>query len=898
MLTPVQVCIPSDEERMNDLAGAMERMRVDWAFLTPSVASLLNPDHVPSLHTLVYGGETATVTNVTTWADRLHLINSFGPAETSVWSHAHPRFAMTGVGSDVGWSLGCATWIVDPDDVGRLMPVGAVGELLVEGPNVALGYYKDAEKTAHAFVQELPFLPGGRHNRIYRTGDLARWLPGGRVQFLGRKDTQAKLHGLKVDAREVEDKIRAALGGTIGLEVAVEVIHSPADPNDSRLVAFINTTPPGQPQDRINAALVGDGAALQQFGERTKGLRAALASVLPAFQVPSFFVPLTSMPLNASAKTDRKRLKALVVDAGFEGISRFALSSRPTVVAPQSEMERQLHKTWCAILGLAPASFGVEAHFFECGGDSIAAMKMVSLARARGVPLLYEDLYTHPRLGDLAARVAGKAPAVAGDWRPEVPAFSLIPPGSVNLELLRVRAADLAGVQPSAVVDAYPLTPVQDAMVRATLAQPGVFQLHQVFEITGHVDLDRLERAWNRVVAAHAILRTRIVKCHEGTLVQVVLRPVDGVLHADCPSTDVEEFLAADRNREFQFGQRLTRATLLNKKWFILALHHSVYDGWSLNKTCERLELEYACLGQGEGAENAVAPEPVKFSHFIQALQDQDQEAATAFWRDALSGAVTRPLGRKTAADRPPNRLLHHEITLPAGTQPKGHATPAELVCAAVGLAMHHQCRTADTVLHLVSTGRSLAAVPGLEDMVAPTVTSSPLRLRHGPPEATVPAFVAHVRDQLRALAPHEHYSFERAARLHADAEVACRAAPLVVVHPFDPYTRPAAGASGLQRREPYLFGGDINPLVLDISLVAHGKALHGLTVRSFFADEVLEEQAVRRLVAVLDRVVRAMVGTESVGSGDVDSLLRAVETAGLDELERTMTLTRRADER
>ncbi|KAH6990471.1 hypothetical protein BKA56DRAFT_610075 [Ilyonectria sp. MPI-CAGE-AT-0026] len=82
------VCIPSDHERMNDLAGIMERMGVHWAFLTPSVASLLDPNHVPTLKTLLFGGESATVTNVKKWPSQLHLINSFGPAETSIWSHA------------------------------------------------------------------------------------------------------------------------------------------------------------------------------------------------------------------------------------------------------------------------------------------------------------------------------------------------------------------------------------------------------------------------------------------------------------------------------------------------------------------------------------------------------------------------------------------------------------------------------------------------------------------------------------------------------------------------------------------------------------------------------------------------------------------------------------------
>lgn len=284
------------------------------------------------------------------------------------------------------------------------MPIGAIGELVVEGPNVAARYYKNPEKTQHAFVKSLLFLPEDRRNRIYHMGDLACWMPGGRVQLLGRKDTHVKLkrHGLNVDVGEVENKIRAALDGGVGLEVAVEMIENPSGTSDSRLVAFMNTMPAGAPQDCDNVTIVADEETLRGFVERTKGLRAELASALPAFTIPSFFVPLTSMRLSASAKTDRKRLRALVADMGFASLARFAPSTQREVRAPQTKTEKLLHKMWCTVLGLAPEDFGVEADFFECGGDSIAAMKMASLARAGQVSLAVQDVYDHPVLGALS----------------------------------------------------------------------------------------------------------------------------------------------------------------------------------------------------------------------------------------------------------------------------------------------------------------------------------------------------------------------------------------------------------------------------------------------------------------------------------------------------------------
>jgi aryl carrier-like protein len=880
---------------MNDLAGAMERMRVDWAFLTPSVASLLNPDHVPTLRTLLYGGETATVTNVKTWANRLHLINSFGPAETSIWSHAHPHFTETDIGSDIGWSMGCATWIVDPDDYSRLMPIGAIGELVVEGPNVAAGYYKNPEKTQHAFVKSLPFLPEDRRNRIYRMGDLARWMPGGRVQFLGRKDTQVKLHGLKVDVGEVENKIRVAMDGGVGLEVAVEMIENPSDSSDSRLIAFMNTTPVGQPQDRNNVTVVNDDATLQAFVEGTKSLRADLAAVLPAFTIPSFFVPLTSMPLNASAKTDRKRLRAIVVELGFASLARFALSAQRDVQPPKTKTDKLLHKMWCTVLGLAPEDFGVEADFFECGGDSIAAMKMASLARAGKVSLAVQDVYDNPVLGALSRLLEGRSGVPQSEALPEVAPFSLLPQ-SANTELLKIRAADLCGSQPQDVVDIYPLTAIQRSIVDQTLSRPGAFWLHNVFEIPETVDVGRLEQAWRRVVSAHAILRTRIIKTREGELVQAVMASPDEVMHAECPSTNVDTFIAADKRRELGFGRPLTRAALLNKKWFILALHHSTYDAWSMSKVFESLEVEYARLAEETTAgEHDIVHEQVSFNHFVKALQDQDKEASTAFWRDTMAGISTRPfIPLKPAEDRSTRCLLQHTITLPPSTTPtRTHGTQAELAYAAIGLALHQQLQTPDTVLRLVSTGRTSQTIPSVEDLVGPTVTIAPLRMsHHSDSTAKLGGFVSHVRDQLRALAPHEHFGFEDAARAGGpDAEAACAVAPQVVVHPFDPYAEQAAGGIGLKRRELSVFNDDGAPFTIDVSLVSRGKVLEGMNVRALFSDSVIEEQGVRRLVAVLDAVVRLMV--EAKDDVSVSELLAAVGYPDLEKAQREMTLTR-----
>jgi non-ribosomal peptide synthetase component F len=141
------LCIPSEEERMNDLAGAINRMNVKVVYLTPSVVSLLQPSQVPGIHTLALGGEAVREDNIAIWADHTNLVNIYGPAECSVWSTGLQNVPSSASPRNIGYGLGAHMWITNVDDPSKLCPVGAVGELLIEGPIVARGYLKDEDQT-------------------------------------------------------------------------------------------------------------------------------------------------------------------------------------------------------------------------------------------------------------------------------------------------------------------------------------------------------------------------------------------------------------------------------------------------------------------------------------------------------------------------------------------------------------------------------------------------------------------------------------------------------------------------------------------------------------------------------------------------------------------------------
>ncbi|KAH0428043.1 nonribosomal peptide [Colletotrichum camelliae] len=294
------LCIPSDEDRLNNLAGFVAESRADWAFFTPSFARTLDPNDLPSLKTVCMGGEAMAIDNIETWASRVQLINAYGPCEGSVCTVARMSNVEFLVGDSIGHGLNSHIWIVDPDDHERLLPIGSIGEILIAGPSVARGYLGDPEKTSKSFITNPSwtsnFSLGEESRRMYKTGDLGRFNSDGSVSYLGRKDTQVKLRGQRVELGEIEHRLIDILPA--GSLVAVDVV-SLSRSFSKHLVAFVQL-----------------GGRFDNFSERKNAvddmasqLKTQLLSVLPTYMVPAHFQCLESLPFGTTGKLDRRRLK-------------------------------------------------------------------------------------------------------------------------------------------------------------------------------------------------------------------------------------------------------------------------------------------------------------------------------------------------------------------------------------------------------------------------------------------------------------------------------------------------------------------------------------------------------------------------------------------------------------
>jgi amino acid adenylation domain-containing protein len=296
------------------------------------------------------------------------VVSLGGATEASIWSIFHPIGDVDPSWTSIPYGRPLANQRFHVLDRGMCdVPVGVPGDLYIGGVGVATGYWKDPERTAAAFVTH-----PRTGERLYRTGDLGRYGPDGVIEFLGRADAQVKIRGYRIELGEIEAHL------TRHPEVAECVVTTHGTGTAAQLAAYV-VAGPGHVPDPAR-------------------LRSHLAAALPAYMVPTSFVPLPRLPLTANGKVDRARLPAPEAPVGRE-------TGR---VPPRTGPERAVHAVWADVLDLADPGIdlGIDDDFFELGGHSLLAIKVVErLRRAApgGTAIAVMDLFTHPTIRRLAA---------------------------------------------------------------------------------------------------------------------------------------------------------------------------------------------------------------------------------------------------------------------------------------------------------------------------------------------------------------------------------------------------------------------------------------------------------------------------------------------------------------
>lgn len=704
----VHVCENSIVQDPMLLAREMEREGITVLEIVPSLLRVIL-DRVEEAHLrrafrklrlLISTGEPLPVELCRAWfADcpKVPLINAYGASECSddVSLHRLTKApAATTVNVPVGAPLpNTQLYVLDANL--EPQPIGVVGELCIGGAGVGRGYINDPAESRQRFIAD-PF-SRAKGSRLYRTGDLARRRADGAIECLGRADLQVKVRGYRIELKEIE----AALADHASVRAGI--VEPRRDANgDLRLIAHIVAKSASQ----ISAS----------------ELRDFLKSRLPGHAIPSAFLFLDQVPLNAHGKLDRS---ALLAPAQQES------TATETTVPARGFTEKVLSDIWVDLLKVE--SLGITDNFFDLGGHSLlAGQVMARVARALGVSLPIKTIFEAPTIKELARRVDEVAAT-----KPQKPA---------------------AGVRRLAETGPPTLSIAQDQMMRIEQNLPDLplFNLPFAFHLEGPIEPRLLAQAIDDIVRRHDSLRTAFGWNGEEPVSRIIapatLGPIltvetigDGRPHNNKRRKALEQrkiellmaqetYSPVDATRAPPLRARLLRLHAEDHV-LLLTLHHAVADGWSIGVLFQELSNRYAALA---GHPSTPLPTmPLAFSDVARWQRWWCSTAAArrqaADWTENLRGAV--PLFDGEA--RPGASTGHHPLSL-------GHDLVVRLtadarqhnatlfMCLLTGLKALLLARTGRTDIS-VATAMANRAQPDTERIVGPFENTVIVRSRITP---------------------------------------------------------------------------------------------------------------------------------------------------------------------
>ncbi|KAI4157992.1 MAG: hypothetical protein LQ342_007852 [Letrouitia transgressa] len=841
------VCIPSDHERSNDLVGYMNRAQTTYAEITPSLARTLQPESLPYMKIVALSGEASTKADRDRWLNNVIVLDEYGPAEIAIKSNLkHVEFCSHA--SDKGPNVACLGWITEVANHDRLQAIGAIGELLLEGPIVARGYLREPEKTAEVFIQNPAWLPAEKfgHRRLYKTGDLAGYNPDFSLRILGRKDTQVKLRGQRLELGQIEHQVRQSLA--IPCSVVADLVFLNNGSKNGNLVVFVSF-------DHARPAALND-----EFRSRARELHSQLSVTLPSFMVPSAIIPMASLPLNMSGKVDRLKLKQAASGLDAQSVLYFSEIEKPAARSSAfTEPEKRLRSLWAEILEMDIAGISLDDNFLHIGGDSILAMKMVAVAnkKGNGIILTVKDIFRHPRLCDMALVASA---AVKGTNSSQIEPYQLLDcAGYQDADIVRRKVAALCRVKLTSIRDVYPCSPLQEGLTAISVKRPGYYIAQHVFDIPASVELDRLTRAWAVVVDRTPTLLTRIVQL-DSKLVQVV---VDHEIEWR-EGRDLEEWITEDKASPMLPGDPLVRFAIIEgcgKRHLVFSLHHAIYDGWSFNLLLEAVTRTYH-------SDTSWKP-PTEYKHFIRYVLSLNRESHLRFWQAQLAGvadySANFPRLPETGYECKAGSTLEQKMRVSIGKR-RGFTIPTVLQ-AAWALLLTKYTQSMDIVFGTTINGRNIP-LDGIDEMIGPIFTTVPVRMKLDMRSA-IPRFISEVQNRAVENIEYQHFGLQAISQINEDTKAACQFRTLIVMQTTEQGLSPQGGL--MQRKTQNDFS-KFNPFAIMVQFIPTDTA--EILVNVNFDSDVIDEIQMQRLLFQLEFVVERLCHSENnVTIGDVPLL-------------------------
>ncbi|KAI9678784.1 MAG: NRPS [Caeruleum heppii] len=721
--TGMCLCSATNDTLFQDLERAIRLMQVTHLSMTPTVAALVHPDKVPAVQFLITSGEAVTPRVFESWANR-GLWQGYGPSETTnictVNPHVDKSDHINNLGSPL---LNTSAFVTSPDDEFRLVPRGGVGEFCFGGDQVGRGYLEQPGLTAERFITH------PRYGRLYRSGDFGRVLSNGSLIFVGRQDDQVKIRGHRVELGE----INSVLIRSSQVADCFSTVSDGSSPSAAvRLVSF---WVPKQLRSSPHRML----EVRPPLQQDIKVLYGLLGTALPPYMVPTALIPVTSLPMTAQGKIDRRHLLQALYDFDAEGWASVSRVEDADVDDEEcSPAERRVAEAIQSVTHAALADVRRSTSFFSLGLDSISAIGVSKLLRRQGhEQVTVSCILANPTVAALAkAMMANTVSNGAVEMpRPRLDAYFQ----DQWLQSIKAKYSS-KGLKIGKIL---PCTPLQEAMLSADQMarsdEMTAYSNHTVFNVLG--DARRIMACWRQVVARHDILRTCfvdtpsrqhafaqvVVEDHEPAWIQVEVSDAELDQHIEQLSSGQKRW---DTEQEPPYG--MTMIATPSHQVLMLSMHHALYDGVAIALLLAEVEDLYKGLSLG------AAPQPHTFVEYMASL---DVGEADKFWDHQMADFVPTPFpdltGRPDSgrAEMIEARVVHRASTISLGSVAKSCKTLSVTLLALVQATwakllaayLHEQ----DVCFGYIVSGRT-APVKGIDRMVFPCFNTIPLRARIG----------------------------------------------------------------------------------------------------------------------------------------------------------------------
>ncbi|KAI1501348.1 amino acid adenylation domain-containing protein [Biscogniauxia marginata] len=680
----------SRAEMLTDLPTVMRKLDVDACELTPSVAgSLLKTRaNAPCLRLLLTIGEMLTEPVIGEFGGNQNqdsmLWGMYGPTEATIHCTLQPAFLIDSGKTNIGIPLDTVSAFVidipaDGNDVFEFkpIPVGQTGELAVGGYQLATGYINRPEQTATAFINT----PWGR---VYRTGDKAKMRPGGNIECLGRiDDGQIKLNGQRLELGEVEH----ALLRTPGCHSAFATVIA------NTLVAF---------------------AAVDYITDVQEQILAECKAWLPAFMIPAEIRIVESFPRLPSGKIDRRQL-----------IREYEELAVTTIQDIRDQFEDDLERQLCELASqLLSHHITPSTRLSSARLDSLAAIEYASALRVLDIVISPLDILGTATPRDLARAIRDMKTSVSLSSSPKEHRDVHIRQYSLDFSFLE----DSVKVQCDKIERAEKCTALQEAMVAETLKDPRLYVNQVELYVSANITADVIKSWLFTIAQRNEILRTGFAY-HDHGLCQIIWKKL-----GDDQVSIVTKYGFREYKKPQTFLHRPLRVEIRpsgssgSHHSVMLTLHHSIYDGWTIDLLIEDLSRLVS------GDQPVDRPQFQRISHHLGEASGSEMLAAKEFWAEQLRGSHSAVVPNFKTSAVPLPKI----VTICKRIQVDPKALEDIMFQSSVGPQVIFQACLAwlwgaingveDVTFGSVSSGRTLP-VAGIEKIMGPCVATLPLRV-------------------------------------------------------------------------------------------------------------------------------------------------------------------------